>query len=78
MKGIERSTKEWVKKTKKSVQKKLDKWERMLNDDINALWECMYDRGMCNQKEYYEIEPSGNFGSYIDKEKTKEGWGETK
>jgi len=50
-----------VGKTKKTIQEKIDRWERMLKGDEGALWECMYDQGMCSKEdlnEYYRTKES--------------------
>ena len=39
-----------------SINKKIERWRRMEQGDDDALWECMYDRGMCSKEdlnEYY-------------------------
>jgi hypothetical protein len=38
----------------KSVHAKIEQWKRMLNGDEDALWECMYDRGMCSKEDLDE------------------------
>lgn len=41
----------------KSSNARIERWKRMEQGDEDALWECMYDRGMCNKKdlnEYYK------------------------
>lgn len=38
----------------KSCREKMDRYERMLAGDCDALWECMYERGMCNKKDLNE------------------------
>ncbi|KKL79649.1 MAG: hypothetical protein KR126chlam4_01410 [Candidatus Anoxychlamydiales bacterium] len=43
-----------IEQTKKDIGKRLKIWKRMLNGDINALWECMYNQGMCNKEDLDE------------------------
>ncbi len=41
----------------KSMNARMERWKRMEQGDEDALWECMYDRGMCSKKdlnEYYK------------------------
>ena len=40
----------------KYLNSRIERWKRMEQGDDDALWECMYDRGMCSKKdlnEYY-------------------------
>jgi hypothetical protein len=47
------NTKE-IEQTKKNINKRLEKWKKMCDGDIDALWECMYINGMCNKGDLYE------------------------
>jgi hypothetical protein len=41
----------------KSLNERVERWKRMEQGDADALWECMYDRGMCSKEdlnEYYK------------------------
>ena len=41
----------------KSLNERIERWKRMEQGDEDALWECMYDLGMCSKKdlnEYYK------------------------
>ena len=38
-------------RTLKSCREKMGRYERALAGDCDALWECMYERGMCNKKD---------------------------
>ena len=40
--------------TLKSCREKMDRYERALAGDCDALWECMYERGMCNKRNLNE------------------------
>ena len=43
-----------VEQVEKTIRKVLVRWEKMLDGDINVLWECMYIRGMCSKEDLNE------------------------
>jgi hypothetical protein len=38
----------------KSLNERVERWKRMEQGDEDALWECMYDRGMCSKEDLNE------------------------
>lgn len=42
---------DWRAKIQRSVREKMEKWDRMLKGDDDALWEIMHERGMCTKED---------------------------
>lgn len=43
-----------IEQVEKIIKKKMARWKKMLDRDIDALWECMYNQGMCNKEDLDE------------------------
>lgn len=49
-----KSTKGQVSRAETTICARFEKWQKMLEGDPDALWECMLDRGMCSKEDLNE------------------------